>query len=238
MTATAASTEAMIEALNASMGARLLPDELRRLAAALMRRLARGRPVSPAELQLEPGRDVRQAIGELAELGMAERDAAGSVIGCVVTVKPTRHHFETATGSAWTWCAADTLFLPAVLGAKARVASACGATGAPVHATVAPDRIVSLEPATAAVSLVAPGITPGIEARCGGAGGLTGSAGTFCTRALFFASPEAAAGWLDDNPGALVVPVAEAFEVARRVWGEPLASAALPPGAAGVRAPD
>ncbi len=91
---------------------------------------------------------------------------------------------------------------PSILGAAARVESPCRATGEPVRVDVGPEGIRSLEPPTAVVSIVLP------EDSCN-------LRGSFCNEVHFFRSRDVAQGWLNDHPGAVILSVADAFEVGR-----------------------
>ncbi|WP_245662774.1 organomercurial lyase [Nocardia vermiculata] len=94
------------------------------------------------------------------------------------------------------------MIFPAVLGQPAQVTSPCHATATPVRVTVEPDRVTSVDPATAVVSVVAPNAPASIRT-------------AFCNQVHFFASADAAQGWLDVHPGATVLPVADAFALGR-----------------------
>ena len=56
----------------------------------------------------------------------------------------------------YAWCALDTLMFPALIGRTVHIASPCHGTGKSVRLTVEPDRVVSVEPSTAVVSIVTP----------------------------------------------------------------------------------
>ncbi|MFF8029691.1 organomercurial lyase [Streptomyces sp. NPDC007896] len=90
---------------------------------------------------------------------------------------------------------------PAVLGHTAQVTSPCRATGDPVRLTATPDGPTNVEPATAVVSIVTPDAP-------------TTARASFCNQFHFFAGvgADAAKGWLDQHPGARVLPVANGVE--------------------------
>lgn len=134
---------------------------------------------------------------------------AGAVVGfwglAVGAVTAHRIHLY-GIGTAWTWCSYDTLFIPGLLDTTARVSSVCSTTGEPIGLTVTSGGVVDVEPAEAVVSLLLPDGPFGDDVRR-----------SFCHYLLFFTSPDAARDWTDENPGTFWLPVAEAFEVARRV---------------------
>ena len=69
---------------------------------------------------------------------------------------PYPHRFEVDGKQLYAWCALDTLMFPALIGRTAHIASPCHGTGKSVRLTVEPDRVVSVEPSTAVVSIVTP----------------------------------------------------------------------------------
>lgn len=149
-------------------------------------------------------RTVKQVRQILSLLPDTEYDDAGHIVGSGLTLRPTSHRFETGGRTLYTWCALDTLIFPAVLDRSARVSSPCHATGAPIHVTVEPTRIVDVDPSTTVVSLVIPDGAASIRT-------------AFCDQVHFFASSDAASPWLEQHPGTTVLPVADAFDVARRL---------------------
>ncbi len=184
-----------------------LPASLRR---ALLRLLARGQPVAMAELAATaevPLEQVRQAIADQPD---TEYDEQGRIVGHGLTLRPTPHLFIVEGRQLYTWCALDTLIFPSVLGKRAEVDSPCKATGIPVHLVVEPDRVARVEPSTAVVSIVTPDSPASVRA-------------AFCNKVHFFASPQAAQPWLDDDREAYALPVAEAYRLGlsiAQIWSD------------------
>lgn len=188
-----------------------LSDTLRRTDAAvnwlqpvLLRLVALGEPVTVADIAAACGRPIEEVQAALTQMPDTELDDAGRVVGWGVTQRPTPHRFSVDGRQLFTWCALDTLMFPALLGQAATVSSPCHATGQLVQLEVGvePDRVTSVSPEGAVVSIVTPGETASIR-------------GAFCNQVHFFASADAAGPWLADHPEASVLPVAEAFEVGR-----------------------
>jgi alkylmercury lyase len=136
------------------------------------------------------------------------RNVNGAVVGFwgLAAEEVSSHRMEVeGFGTSWTWCSYDTLFIPELLGATARVSSPCPTTGEQVRLTVSPGGIADLEPASAVSSLLTP--DGRFDDRV---------MQTLCHYVHFFASPEAAERWTRDNEGTFWLPVADAFEVSRR----------------------
>ncbi|WP_072689141.1 organomercurial lyase MerB [Rhodococcus marinonascens] len=175
----------------------------------LLQVLAQGRPVTVEQIAQATGRTADKVREALTDSPDTEYDEHGSIVGSGLTQNPTPHRYETGGHTLYTWCAMDTLIFPTVLAATAHVNSPCHATGTPVRLTVEPDRVTSVEPATAVVSIVTPNTCASIRA-------------AFCNQVHFFADPESATDWLDQHPGATVMPVADAYDL-----GRPLTQALL-----------
>ncbi|MBT2490754.1 organomercurial lyase MerB [Streptomyces sp. ISL-96] len=170
----------------------------------LLTLLAAGEPVTVDQLAAAAGRPAEEVRQTLATMSDTEYDSDGRIIGYGITFNPTPHRYETGDRTFYTWCALDTLALPAFLGKTAHVTSPCHGTGEPVRLTVAPDEVTSVEPATAVVSLVTPDAPTSIRS-------------SFCDQSHFFAGPDAARDWLAEHPGARILPVADAYEVGQSV---------------------
>jgi alkylmercury lyase len=224
--------ERIAQALIDTISPKVIPDAMIPFIAVVMRRLADGHAVSAEDVARLAGDlgDPTTLVHALAAFGMADVDDQGGITGMIVTHTPTRHRLETRGHTVYTWCAVDTLFVPAVLGRDATVRSTCPVTRDSIHLEVGADGVRAASPESTYVSFVAPGVTPGVSGGCGaGASDLTGVEGAFCANANFFASERAADAWLQDHPGAAVVPLADGFELAKRIWSEPFL-AGLEPG--------
>lgn len=189
-------------------GFRPLTSDEQRLAQTIYRLLAAGRPAPPPAIAERAGWRVADVLERLDVWPAVFRNVDDAVVGfwglAAEEVSPHRIDIE-GIGTAWTWCSYDTLFIPPLLGATARVSSPCATTGEPVQLTVSPDGIADLQPSTAVTSLLTP--DGRFDDRV---------IQTLCHYVHFFASPEAAERWTSNNPGTFWLPVADAFEVARR----------------------
>lgn len=87
---------------------------------------------TPSAGALLPGRPefVQDLLAELVRLGRAEVDAGGALVGVHgLTLRTSRHHFEHAGLRHYTWCAFDTVGIPAALSLDAVSASGCPTCG-------------------------------------------------------------------------------------------------------------
>lgn len=168
----------------------------------LLRLLAQGEPVSLDALAAahgQPVQDVRRALAASPDIEYDEQDR---IIGAGLTLRPTPHRFEIGRRVLYTWCAMDTLVYARLIERSARVTSPCQATGTPVHLTIDDTAVTDIDPPEAVISLVTPG-------------DLTSVRTAFCNHVHFFASAEAAQPWRNEHPDAAVLPIAEAYDLAR-----------------------
>jgi alkylmercury lyase len=175
------------------------------LARALLRTLSHGRPVSAATLATAADRHECDVASALARWPNVRRDEQGRVVAfCGLSLRPTDHRFDIAGRRLYTWCAWDTLFLPALLDEQAHVASTCPVTGADVRLTVEPDRVLAAQPGDLRVSFPPPTQTSAADI-----------VESFCCHVHFLAGEEAAAQWLSGRDGTLALSLDDAFELGR-----------------------
>jgi alkylmercury lyase len=172
----------------------------------ILHQVTRGKPLAKADLaaslQVSQG-DVEQRLMRLPD---TEFDQQGNVVGWGVTLLPTRHRFHIHGRSLYTWCAFDTVLFPPSLLAEAQVQSTCPVTGHPITFVATPEGTIKhLTPASSVLSL----IIPVERSECVRA--------TFCEQSLFFESEQIASAWLTAHPEAVLLSIAEAATVGKRV---------------------
>lgn len=182
------------------------------LASTLLGLLAQGQPVTSAALAGAVARAPEDVARQLAAWPNIERDADDAVVGFAgLTLRQTAHSFEVAGRQLHTWCAWDTLFLPALLDTTARVRSTCPVTGVGVELVVAPDAVQHAQPAGLHVSFPPPATTDAAD--------VTGS---FCCHVHFLAGAAAARSWQDaHHPEGEVLDLAAAFARGCHVHANP-----------------
>lgn len=195
--------------------------ERSRLLVQVLRTLAQGRPVMESDVD---------RIAD--ELGMAredvhaflrpvtERDAEERIIGVLgLSLGDHPHRFWVNGHPMATWCAEDTLFLPALLGETAAIESPSPLSGETVRLTVAPEGVQSVRPAGAVVSIaiVDPDQTAlrTVEAIWG----------TFCRHIHFFGSREEAERWAAGRGDIAIISPEEGHRIGRLLVSRFLARA-------------
>lgn len=165
----------------------------------LVRLVAEGDPVPLARLADEAGGPEDRLAAWLHAQPGTDWDEQGRLLGFGLTQRETRHRFVVDGRELFTFCAADTLLFPPILGRSARVSSTCPATGQRIRVEVTPTGVTAVEPATAVVSHVR--LRPG----CGDIRAET------CDHGYFFASDAAAEQWRRSHREGHVLQIAEFF---------------------------
>jgi alkylmercury lyase len=174
------------------------------LALKLYQLLAIGEPVSCERLALALDRSadcVNQTLIQWPGVFYDESDRIEAFLG--LSVKKTQHQLTVNGRTVYTWCAWDTLFIPELLNATAKISSACGATGEEVRLTVSPSGIQTVEPVDVVVSFLIPDEDELRE-------NVTAS---FCHFVYFFRSREDGEAWVSEHEGTFLLSLQEAFTV-------------------------
>jgi alkylmercury lyase len=184
-------------------------EEQQRIAIELYRRLAEATPAPATEIAERAGVSVERVEIALSSWPGVFKDGDGRVIGfwglTVNKLSPT-HRLEVEGRELFAWCAWDTLFLPGILGATARVESVCPTTGDTISLTVAPKGVVQTSHPGAVVSFLTP--DQGFDADV---------IQSFCHLVHFFALREAGEAWTAERPETFLLSLDDAFELGRRV---------------------
>ncbi len=145
--------------------------------------------------------------------GLVEFDPEGNVTEFGgLGLAPSPHRFLVRGNTLYTWCAWDSLFIPAILGETVQVVSAAPITGDTVRITAGPDGIEHVDPPESVMTFA----TPEFEVMHG-----SGSVGdvqfAFCDWVHFFPSRAAAQAWVREHRGPEIVSIAEAYALARHM---------------------
>lgn len=177
-----------------------------RVALTLYRLLGEGGPVQCADLAQASEIATSETEEMLARWPDVHWDSAGNILGYGgLTIAETKHAMQLGQSTRYTWCAWDTLFIPALLGVTANIESVCPGTGERVALTVRPDGVeIRGEPPS--VSLVAPHPQKAAD----------DIVGQFCCHVHFFASERAGSEWVGKHPGTLLATLDQAWQLGRR----------------------
>jgi alkylmercury lyase len=194
--------------------------ELSRLTIRVVRAVAAGTPVTreqvgrlAADLAVSP-HEAERFLGQVAEY-----DPGGNIVGIAgLSLNEHPHRLSVDGRGMSTWCALDTLFLPALLGRAAAVESYSPVTREPIRLRVSPERVEQASPAGAVLSMV----TVGQDRRAMTSVQALWSA--FCCHVHFFASREEAERWAADRDDIAVLSIEEGFELGRRLWAKALST--------------
>lgn len=180
--------------------------------------IAEGVPVTPeriAGIAADSGMSAEEANEFLG--WMSEKDEAGNILGTMGLTQtdwpPAK--FTVDGHELHAWCALDTLFLPLMLNKTADV-EVPAATGGSIRLRIGPERVESVEPASAVMTTVVPTVsdTEGIEA-------VEGIWNSFCHYSLYFPSREEAEAFAaDKDPEITVLSIEDAYEVASRTFAD------------------
>ncbi len=186
-----------------------IPPEESTLAARLeiltYRTLAEGHPVSVEHLAAAAGVpvEITKALFEYGKKLGGEWDSDGRLLGNVLTLIPTQHHFNVNGHKLYTWCSLDALHLPGLLDQTAQVESTDPVSGEKIHMTVPPDGVPEYDPPGTLLSIVL------------SAGDRGGPQSPLCRQMHFFASRETAETWVKDHPDATIMTIEEVYQLVR-----------------------
>jgi alkylmercury lyase len=193
----------------ATVVATAAPDFDEHIALAVYRRLAEGSPAPALEVAGRAGAAVERLQELLAAWPGVYLDEEKNVIGfwglTITELSPT-HRLEVHGRQLFAWCAWDTLFLPGILDATARVESVCPTTGETISLVVSPEGILETSHPGAVVSFLSPDQHFDADV-----------IQSFCHFVHFFASPEAGEPWTAEHPGTFLLSLEDAFELGRQV---------------------
>jgi alkylmercury lyase len=184
-------------------------DPSRRVALATYRRLAEGTAAPVEDIAERAGEEEDLTERLLATWPGVFRDIRGDVVGfwglTIGKLVPT-HAIEVEGRRLYAWCAWDTLFLPGILGADARVESICPVTKETITLVVEPDGVAEASHPQAVVSCLLPSTE--FDANV---------IQSFCHFVHFFASRDAGGSWTAEHPGTFLLSLEDAFELGRLV---------------------
>ncbi len=181
------------------------------------RMVAKGKPVSQEQISLlasEINIPLDSATSFLRQV--SEFDKSGNVVGLLgLSQNKHPHRLQLKDHTLHTWCAWDSLFLPAMIKQSAKIESNCPVTGNIISIPVSPTMVEKTEPVNAAVSIVIPDVTDDslkvVEEIWM----------IFCHHVFFFSSRDAANTWLENKKmNATVLTVEEGYQLGQLTFKE------------------
>ncbi len=197
------------------------PPDQQHTAVTLYRELAKGERLTTERLASTLGVSREKAGEALARdpvRAFVHADK-GQILGFGgLAVAPMHHEFRVKGRTLWTWCAWDSLFIPAVLGHTADVSSPDPETRERVRLTVSPTGIERVDPNDAVVSFLRPDANDFQSAK--------NVIGQFCHFVFFFTSRASGERWRSRHEGTFLYSLDDAFELglrfARKQFGHEL----------------
>lgn len=183
-----------------------LDDASLKAAVAGFAALWRGHPVAPEALLPGRGDEAAEAVDRLAEQGRAEIDGRGRLVGIHgLTLGVSRHSFIHRGVTRHTWCAFDSIGIPAALRVDAVAHTDCPTCGS---ALVVEVRDGSVREASPVLWLPALGESSHLI-------------NTFCAVADLYCSPQHLEQRIDlEHAAGTTVSLAEAAEIGSDVWAD------------------
>lgn len=176
------------------------------LAKLLYQQLAEGEPVSESRLANGTGLPSEYVAATLASWPGVFRDDAARIIGFWgLALSEMPHTLEVNGVPLYAWCAWDTLFLPGILRAPARVHSLDPQTEEAVELSVTTDGITKRSHPDIKVSFLVPDATWAEDIVT-----------TFCHHVHFFANPTNGRRWTSTRDGAFLLDLDTAFDIGAR----------------------
>lgn len=187
--------------------------ECSRLLVRVTRALAMGRPVAREQVdRLIADVDIARDDAQRFLGRVTERDPDDNIVGILgLSLNETPHRFDVDGERFSTWCALDTLFLPAVLDRPATVESQSPVSEQRVRVTVTPDRVEEVRPAGAVISFVV------VDPENADLSSVATTWGTFCHHIFFFATRAEAVKWAAGRSDIEILSVEDAFDLGRQI---------------------
>lgn len=185
------SVDEIVKALRQDTGELDLNPQESRLFIQTLRLLAKGEPVSPEQVaQIAATVNLSTDEAKTTLSWISERNDSGYIAGLAgLSVNDWSHKFKVNGRSLATWCAFDTLYLPAMLRQTAEVKSHDPVNEQIIQLTIGPDKVEHYAPAGAVISIVIPKVKEK---------GLKSAEEiwtAFCNYSLYFTSLETAQQW-------------------------------------------
>lgn len=183
----------------------------------LWRLLSDGLPVTPEQvLKITSNIQMSLDVATAFINRNAENDDDGNIVGIFgLSQKDHPHRFVVKGQALTTWCAWDSLFLPALLNKAATVESFCPATKKKIRLAISPETIEQVEPSNAVLSVVVP------ETGKRTLESVEDIRSMFCCLVHFFSSADAATEWISDkSQNIMILSIEEGYYLGKLAFEE------------------
>lgn len=206
----------IVKALRKDTGELDLGPQASRLFIQTLRLLTEGRPISPEQvtrIAVSLNLSADEVTSTLS--GTSERNEAGHIVGLAgLSLNDWSHKFKVNGRTLSTWCALDTLYLPAMLKQTADLVSPDPVTQEIIRLTIAPHKVEQYTPTSAVISIVVPKVAMQ---------GLISAEEiwtAFCNYSHYFTSAETARAWFEGKSvDSVILSIEQAREVVLK-WFE------------------
>ena len=192
------------------------PDNSR-LSIKVWRTLVNGQPVTRDQID-----QISAELGISGDLAheflsqVTERDSDENIIGLMgLSLNEDWPHRFTADGVPLrTWCAWDTLFLPAMVGKRVVVESESPVSGETVRLVVSPEKVEGSTPPDAVISIAT--IDPALH----DVSSVEAIWSNFCHQVYFFTSRAEAEQWAEGKNNIAILSVHDAYELGKQAFSD------------------
>lgn len=190
-----------------------LDERTSKFLGALLREVAKGSPVTQEKsYEIAAELNLSEKETKLFIEAATERDKEGRILGLIgLSQNEYANKFEIDGEKLHALCAWDTLFLPQLLMKTAKVEVIDSQSKETVKVEISPEKIVSISPSTAVLSIVIPE---------GEIENLQQVYGIFCSNIRFFASEKNLRDWFEHREyKPLVISIEEGFALGTLSFG-------------------
>ena len=193
-----------------------VPDNSR-LLIKVWRTLVNGNPVTKEQIvQISEELAISGDLANEFLRQVTERDSDDNIIGLMGLSlnEDWAHRFNADGVPLRTWCAWDTLFLPAMVGKRVVVESESPVSGETVSLVVSPEKVESSTPPGAVVTIVT--IDPALD----DVSSVEAIWSNFCHQVFFFLSRAEAEQWAEGKTNIAILSVYDAYELGKRAFSD------------------
>ena len=211
----------MLEGLSESERLFDFGPTLNRVLLSAWKLLVLGAPVTNEQV-VAIAADARTSLSEASQFlsRVSERNANRDIVGVMgLSLNEHAHTFIVDDIAMSTWCAMDTLFLPAMIGRDATVESISPVSGETIRLEVSPEGVESCTPPGVVISLRV------IDPQEIDMSTVSTIRGSLCHHIYFFASRDEGEEWAGSRTDIEIITLEEAYLFAMGIWSKAMLTA-------------